>query len=320
MEKQMPQTENRERIPWQADRPAKTLRFDLTTYFGDCQSLVNQALEGALPKKEVFPSKIHEAMRYSIFAGGKRIRPILCIAASEACGGGRREVLPVACALEMIHTFSLIHDDLPAMDDDNLRRGIPTNHKVFGEATAILAGDALVSQAFVLLGRLGDTHPDPRRVLQIIHDIALATGSLGMVGGQLLDLDSEGKKLDLPHLQRLHELKTGRLITVSITSGAKLVSDSVEKIAALERYGAAVGLAFQIADDILDIEGGVELGKDIGSDQANNKATYPSIVGMEQARKTAHTLGKEAMGSLKDFGEEADPLRALASFIVERKK
>lgn len=320
MIRQTAQKEDRNRRFHPVDTRTKKPAFDLTSYFQDCQSLVNQALEGALPKKEVFPAKIHEAMRYSLFAGGKRIRPILCMAASEACGGGRREVLPVACALEMIHTFSLIHDDLPAMDDDNLRRGLPTNHKVYGEATSILAGDALVSQAFVLLGRLGDTHRDPRRVLQIIQDIALATGSLGMVGGQLLDLESEGKKLDLPNLQRLHELKTGRLITVSITGGAKLVNDCVEKIAALERYGEAVGLAFQITDDILDIEGGIELGKDIGSDQENNKATYPSVMGIEAARKIAHTLGEEAMGSLKDFGEEADPLRALASFIVERKK
>lgn len=296
------------------------MSIDLQCYIAECQQLIEQALDDALPSKIVFPPKIHEAMRYSLFARGKKIRPILCLAGSEACGGGRREVLPVACALEMIHTFSLIHDDLPAMDNDNLRRGVPTSHKEFGEALAILAGDALLSQAFVLLGKLKDSHPEPIRVLEIIQDIAEASGSLGMVGGQVLDIEAEGEKIDLKALRKLHQLKTGRLIAVSVTSGAKIVTKDIEKLAALERYGEAVGLAFQIADDILDIEGGSELGKDIGSDMENHKATYPSLLGLEEARKAAHTAKEEALGTLKDFGPEADPLREISAFIVERKK
>lgn len=294
--------------------------FDVDSYFKDCQALVNQALENTIPKKEVFPKKIHEAMRYSLFAGGKRIRPILCLAASEACGGSRREVLPIACALEMIHTFSLIHDDLPAMDNDSLRRGVPTNHTVFGDAIAILAGDALVSQAFIILGKMGKSHSNPGRILEIIHDIALATGSLGMVGGQVLDLEAEGEKINIEALQKLHKLKTGRLIAVSITSGAKMSANSDDKITRLERYGEAIGLAFQIADDILDIIGGTELGKDIGSDIENGKATYPALIGLDESKKMARTLCEEALGALQSFGPEADPLRAIADFIVERKQ
>lgn len=293
--------------------------FNLESYFNDCREMIDKALESTLPKKEVFPSKIHEAMRYSLFAGGKRIRPILCMAASEACGGGRREVLPVACAIEMIHTFSLVHDDLPAMDDDSLRRGVPTNHTVFGEDVAILAGDGLAIQAFVVLGRLVDSQKNLRKILEIIHDIALATGSLGMIGGQILDMQSEGQKITLEELKKLHELKTGRLITASVKSGAQLVSDSSDQIAALEHYGELVGLAFQIADDILDIEGGAELGKDIGSDVANNKVTYPSLLGLEEARKMASNLRDEAISTLRDFGKEADALRNIADYIVQRR-
>lgn len=294
------------------------MSFDLKAYLKDCQALVQQTLESSLPKKETFPLKIHEAMRYSLFAGGKRIRPILCMAASEACEGGRREVIPVACALEMIHTFSLIHDDLPAMDDDNFRRGVPTCHKVFGEAIAILAGDALVTQAFLILGRMGISHSNPTRVLEVIHDIAEATGSIGMVGGQIIDLESEKKQIDLDALRKLHELKTGKLITVSLTSGAKMVTQSYEKIAALERYGRAIGLAFQITDDILDIEGGADLGKDLGSDLENQKATYPALMGLEAAKKEAHHLKEQAITSLHEFGPRADPLRHLASYIIDR--
>ncbi|MBI4411469.1 MAG: polyprenyl synthetase family protein [Deltaproteobacteria bacterium] len=308
------------------------MQFDLEHYFKECQALVNEALDSSLPKKELHPPKVHEAMRYSIFAGGKRIRPILCMAASEACGGGRREVLPIACALEMIHTFSLIHDDLPAMDDDSLRRGVPTNHKVFGEAVAILAGDALLSQAFLVLGKLKDSLRDPRCVLEIIYHIASATGSMGMVGGQVLDMEAEGNAIDLPALRKLHQLKTGRLIAASVLSGALMAEATDQKLAAgacqpgsgrlaaIESYGEAVGLAFQIADDILDIVGGSDLGKDIGSDAENKKATYPSVMGMEGAKKAANIAKEEALGSLNGFGPEADALRAIAEFIVERRK
>jgi len=295
------------------------MSLDLKKYFSECQQLVDEALEVALPSKEKFPSNVHEAMRYSIFAGGKRIRPILCMAASQACDGGRREVLPIASALEMIHTFSLIHDDLPAMDDDDLRRGVPTSHKVYGEAVAILAGDALLAQAFITLSKLRDSHSEPHRVLEVMADVAEATGSIGMVGGQVLDIDAQGKDIDMDALCKLHQMKTGRLIAVAITGGAKLITNNTVKLDSLERFGESIGLAFQIADDILDIEGGAELGKDIGSDVGNHKATYPALLGLDGAKKAAQKAKEEALGSIENFGAEADPLREIAKFIVERK-
>lgn len=294
--------------------------FDLATYIKDISSLVNQALEEALPPKDAFPSRLHESMRYSLMAGGKRIRPILCLAAAETCGGRQSDVLPLACALEMIHCFSLIHDDLPAMDDDGLRRGQPTNHKIYGEAVAILAGDALAVDAFSILGKLGSGASDAERILEIMRDIAEACGSPGMIAGQIADLESEGKKLSLSELKRLHQLKTGRLITVAVTSGAKMVTDDKQKIESLARYGNAVGLAFQIADDILDIVGGKELGKDIGSDEENNKATFPLLLGLEASRREAKKAVEDACDALKLFGDEADALRALAAYIIERKR
>lgn len=292
----------------------------LPSYFKDCATLIEGALEKSLPHDSHISARLHEAMRYSLLAPGKRIRPILCLAASEACGGGRNEVLPVACAIEMIHAFSLIHDDLPAMDDDSLRRGRPTNHKVYGEALAILAGDALVSQAFVILGRLRDHHRDSSRVLEIIQDIAEATGSLGMVGGQALDVEAAGTKPSLESLKQLYRLKTGRLLTVAITSGAKMVTKNREQVAQLEAYGDSIGMAFQIADDILDVEGGDGLGKDLGSDAANNKSTFPVVVGATRAKEHAHQLCEDAIRLLNEFGPEADMLRAIARYIVERKK
>ncbi len=295
------------------------MTFNLKDYLKQKKTLVDQALLKALPAKDCFPKKVHEAMHYSLFAGGKRIRPVLCFAAAEACGGTALDVMPIACALEMIHTFSLIHDDLPAMDDDSLRRGVPTNHIVFGEAIAILAGDALHAQAFVALGQLAKSSFDAKMVLEIGADIADATGSLGMVGGQIVDLESEGKKISLDELKTLHRLKTGRLIAVSITSGAKLVCQDKKKIEALAVYGEAVGLAFQIADDILDIEGGVELGKDIGSDIANGKATYPALMGLDGAKAEAQRVCRLAIDALKMFGDEAIPLREIATYIVNRK-
>lgn len=293
---------------------------DLAAYFKECRSLVDAALEKMIPSPDAVPGRLHQAMRYSLMAPGKRIRPALCFAASLASGGGRQEVLPIACALEMIHTFSLIHDDLPAMDDDDLRRGLPTSHKKFDEATAILAGDALATQAFLILGKLKDLYNrNTNRILEIICDIAEATGSTGMVGGQALDMEAEGKKLDADSIRRLHRLKTGRLIAVSVTSGAKLVTDDIKVLSALESYGEAVGLAFQIADDILNVEGGEGMGKSVGSDAKHGKATYPSVLGLDQAREEAASLCKDAISALKNFGPEADSLRAIAKFIVERK-
>lgn len=294
--------------------------FDIKSYLARVGQEVDASLLRTLPSKSSFPVRLHESMHYSLFAGGKRIRPLLCLAAAEASGGDRRDVMPVACALEMIHTFSLIHDDLPAMDDDHFRRGVPTNHRVFGEGVAILAGDALLAEAFLVLCRCAEDPLKRGRSVEIICDIAEATGAKGMVGGQVCDLESEGQKLDLDSLRQLHRLKTGRLLAVSVTSGAKMVGVTDEKMSAFKKYGETLGLAFQIADDILDIEGGKELGKDIGSDVANHKATFPSILGLEASRKEARHLVDEAMLALETFGTEADALRALAQYIVERRK
>jgi geranylgeranyl diphosphate synthase type II len=229
-------------------------------------------------------------------------------------------VLPAACAMEMIHTYSLIHDDLPAMDDDDFRRGNPTNHKVYGEATAILAGDALLTEAFILLSR-PEEGGDPVARLKVICEIAHASGSRGMVGGQVVDMESEGRgEIDLATLSYIHTHKTGALIRASVRSGAILGGATVESLAALTRYGDAIGLAFQIADDILDVEGTTEeLGKDAGSDQARGKATYPALVGLEASKARAQELVQMALDALAPFDERAEPLRAIASYIVSRK-
>ncbi len=268
---------------------------------------------------------IYEAMRYSLLAGGKRLRPILTIAAFEAVSQSNIEndkrqdiVLRVATALEMIHTYSLIHDDLPAMDNDDLRRGRPTNHKVYGEALAILAGDSLLTEAFHVVAQAKTQ--DSEVLLQVLADIALASGAQGMAGGQAIDLASEGKKIDVTELEQLHRLKTGCLIRVAVTSGAKLAGATQTQVLALARYAEAIGLAFQIADDILDVEGGSEeMGKPTGGDAMKDKATYPSIIGLEKARQRATNLIETALQSLTIFGPEADPLREMAQYIVQRK-
>lgn len=296
-----------------------TASFDLKAYLNECRALSDAHLKASLPPKETYPAKLYEAMHYSIFAGGKRVRPVLCLAGAEACGGKREAALPVATAMEMIHVFSLIHDDLPAMDDDNMRRGVPTNHRVYGEATAILAGDALLAEAFVVLARLADHGVEPKRVIEIMKDIAMATGAAGMVGGQQADLDAEGKQIDLDSLKRLHRLKTGCLISASVLNGAKTATSDIVKLTALENYGRAVGLAFQIADDILDIEGGEDLGKDIGSDVENGKSTYPSVMGLADAKTELGRQLEEALNALKTFGPEATALREIARYVVERK-
>ncbi len=267
--------------------------------------------------------RLFQAMRYSLVAGGKRIRPILMLAAYEACGGplrgDRREAaLHVASALEMIHTYSLIHDDLPAMDNDDLRRGSPTNHKMFGEATAILAGDSLLTEAFEVIAASRGV-PSPI-LIQIIHDIARASGGRGMAGGQALDLDSEGRKITAAELEKLHRHKTGCLIEVSVNSGAKLAEAASEKFQAIRTYGEAVGLAFQIADDILDVEGGTaELGKTAGSDAKKEKATYPSLLGLEKSKQLARECADRALTALASFDEKAEPLRQMAAYIIFRK-
>ncbi len=280
-------------------------------------------LEAALTRSiqdESIPETLRRAMRYSLEAGGKRLRPMLCFAGAEAVGGSADRVMPVAAALEMIHTFSLIHDDLPAMDDDSMRRGKPTSHKVFGEAIAILAGDGLLAEAFSVLSVLhGGVAPE--LMLGTINDIASATGGRGMTGGQVIDIESTKASLDEAALARLHRYKTGALIKVSATSGARICGATHEQLDALGRYGECVGLAFQIADDILDVEGDQKLiGKDVGSDQAKGKSTYPAAIGLAASKGQAKALVDQALSAVSIFGEAAEPLRQIAKYTVERKR
>jgi geranylgeranyl diphosphate synthase type II len=295
--------------------------MDLKVYLKEQCARIDAALDRFLPRETDMPHSLHKAMRYSIFAGGKRVRPILMLAACQAVGGDTERAIPAACAMEMIHTYSLIHDDLPAMDDDDFRRGNPTNHKVFGEAIAILAGDALLTEAFKLAS-------DPRYtvgceasgLLAVIHEIATCAGSFGMVGGQVVDMESEGcHDIDLATVQYIHTHKTGALIKASVVAGALLGGAAGQQLAAITRYGEAAGLAFQIADDILDIEGTTEeIGKDAGSDQARGKATYPAVIGLAAAKEEAAAMMDEALRALEIFGVEADSLREIARYIVQR--
>lgn len=264
------------------------------------------------------PARLHEAMAYSLTAGGKRVRPILAIAGYEAMGGQIDNViLPAACALEFIHTYSLIHDDLPAMDNDDFRRGKPTNHKVFGEATAILAGDALLTDAF---GLIASVQAQAERVVRVLREIAHAAGSYGMVGGQQEDIDSEGKVIDGKALQFIHEHKTAALISVSVKIGVILGGGNKEAVTAINRYGKNIGLAFQVVDDLLDVTGSIEeIGKTPGADIARGKNTYPSIFGLEASKKMAETLVDEAIAALDNFEDKAQPLRELARYILKRR-
>lgn len=293
--------------------------FDLQQYLEARRLMVEEALEVALPQQDGPETRVVEAMRYSLFAGGKRLRPILCLAASEAVGGNLKAAMPAGCALEMIHTYSLIHDDLPAMDDDDLRRGKPTNHKVFGEAIAILAGDGLLTEAFVLLSDYNSLLPE--RAVQVIGVIAEAASYRGMVGGQVVDILSQNKRAELETVQQMHSRKTAALIAAATESGALSGKGSEAQVAALARYGRAIGLAFQIADDILDIEGDTELlGKTTGADEARGKVTYPAAVGLERSRQAANEMVNDALAALEEFDDRANPLRSLANYIITRKK
>ncbi|HEX5034121.1 MAG TPA: farnesyl diphosphate synthase [bacterium] len=295
-----------------------TEKLDLHAYLESRKKIVDQALKDFLPSSDTWPTELHQSMNYSIAAGGKRLRPILAIAAAEALGKSHESVLPTACALEFIHTYSLIHDDLPAMDDDDLRRGQPTNHKVYGEAMAILAGDSLLTEAFHLIA--SSAKPEQAAVaLEVISRIAAASGSRGMAGGQAVDLLSERVKISLEELERLHRHKTGKLIQVSIEAGALSAGADRRQLESLSRFGECIGLSFQIADDVLDIEGGEEIGKDIGSDIANEKATYPALLGLEESKRLARELTEEALAVLRDFDAKADPLREIARYVVYRK-
>jgi len=294
--------------------------MDISQYLEEKRSVVEKELLG-FKNDDSIPNTLKDAMAYSLKAGGKRLRPILVMAGADAVGGGRlNEIMSVAVALEIIHTFSLIHDDLPAMDDDSLRRGKPTNHKVFGDAVAILAGDALLAEAFYLLASM-HMDGDKSILVDVIRDIASATGARGMTGGQVLDIEASGKIIDENALTKLHLYKTGALITVSAVAGAKICGGSQRQIDALSFYGKDIGLAFQIMDDILDIEGDEEqLGKDIGSDEGNMKSTYPAIIGLEESKRRAVALVESAISTLEVFGGEAEPLRSIAKYIIERKK
>jgi geranylgeranyl diphosphate synthase type II len=293
--------------------------FDLKSYLEARRLAVEEALEATLPAEDGLDARVVEAMRYSLFAGGKRLRPILCLAAAEAVGADLQDAMPAACALEMIHTYSLIHDDLPAMDDDDLRRGIPTNHKVFGEAIAILAGDGLLTEAFTLLGNCRTLPAD--RVVQLVTVISAAAGHRGMVGGQVVDMLWQNRTADISVVRYMHGKKTAALIAASTQAGSLAGGGSSEQVERLGRYGRAVGLAFQIVDDILDIQGDPALlGKKTGVDIARGKATYPAAVGLEQAEKDAQALISEALEALTEFDHRAEPLRALARYIVARKQ
>lgn len=296
--------------------------MDIKKYLQEKGDIVNNALDRLLPGENEFPQKLHKAMRYSVFAGGKRIRPVLVMASAETFGGLTDSIIDIACAVELIHTYSLIHDDLPAIDNDDMRRGMPTCHKVFGEAMAILAGDALLTSAFDVMA---DTHTstDEERLLLLktIQEIARAAGSTGMVGGQVLDIESEGKDVAFPVLEYIHIHKTGELILASIRAGAIMKNAGDKELEAMTRYGEAIGLAFQIADDILDVEGNKEdTGKNVGGDAKKEKVTYPSILGIEESKKRARELTDIALASVEGFGKKAEPLKEIAKYIVARRK
>jgi len=292
----------------------------LKAYLQDRQKIVEEALEHYLPGEDNIPADIYKAVRYSVFNGGKRIRPILCLAAAEAIGGDLGPAIPVACALELIHSYSLIHDDLPAMDNDNFRRGKPTCHKVFGENIAILAGDALLTEAFVLLSHVEKVRLSAERRLAVIQEIAKAAGICGMIGGQALDVLSGKSEPNENMLREIHRRKTGALIVAAVKSGAIIFNARKDKIQALAEYGINVGLAFQIADDILNVEGNRELmGKETGSDAAHDKLTYPSLLGLDLAKEKLAKYIDAAEASLSGFDERARPLLVIARYIMERK-
>lgn len=297
--------------------------MDIKNYFNNKKLLVEDGLKQYMLREEGSLANHIKAMRYSLFAGGKRVRPILCIAVAEALHNDPLPLLPVACALECIHTYSLIHDDLPAMDDDELRRGKPTNHVVFGEAEAILAGDGLLSFAFELMSAPDITEHinNAKAQIKLLHCIAKAIGPLGMVGGQALDIDSEGKTISFDTLREIHSKKTGALITASVQAGAIASNATTKQFEDLTTYGENIGLAFQIVDDLLNVEGSAkQLGKAIGTDADRNKATYPAFFGLEETRKKAKEAVTIAISALADFDHEADPLRELAHYIYSRKK
>ncbi len=300
-------------------KTAPTAAFDLSAFLAASTATVNRALDRFLPPATAKPAIIHQAMRYSLFAGGKRMRPALCLAAAEACGGALSAALPLACAVECIHTYSLIHDDLPAMDNDDYRRGKLTNHKVFGEGVAVLAGDALLTQAFEIAAQWRARPRYPHQ--QVILEIARAAGSLQLIAGQVADLEGEGKKISAVQLKYIHERKTSALLCCSVRLGGMSANGTAAQLRALTDFGYNVGLAFQIIDDILDVtQTSEQLGKTAGKDTAAQKATYPAIVGLEESRRIAQRLTNRAFASLKIFRGHALALEALATYLLQRDK
>lgn len=293
--------------------------MDLNSYLIEQREIVERGLNEFLPGEEEYPQSLHSAMRYSLFAGGKRLRPILVLASCEAVGGRPEVALPAACAFECIHTYSLIHDDLPALDNDDFRRGKPTCHKKFGEATAVLAGDALLTMAFRLIASTPDAGKSG--TINVIGELSRAAGSTGMIGGQMVDIESEGKEVSFPVLEYIHIHKTGALMLAAVRCGAILGGATEEELKSLTQYGEACGLAFQIADDILDVEGSSgEMGKPTGGDEKKGKATYPSILGLSESKERAAELSERAIDAISGFGEKADPLRTIARYITSRTK
>lgn len=291
---------------------------DIKAYLNEKRELIDSYLKTYFTAPSS-PSVLHEAMKYSLFAGGKRIRPILALASFEACGGDAKKIIPQAAALELIHTYSLIHDDLPAMDNDDLRRGKPTNHKMFGEAMAILAGDALLTEAFFMMTQ-ADIKIKPSILLKALREAALAAGHNGMVGGQAQDIISEDAEPDGEILEFIHLHKTAALIKSSVRIGPILAGSRKKQLQALTRYGENTGLAFQIIDDVLDVEGSAEeLGKPVGSDSRKKKMTYPSLYGIEGARNKANELISIAIDAIGIFSSEADPLREIAGYLAKRR-
>jgi geranylgeranyl diphosphate synthase type II len=295
--------------------------FDLDAYLAARRRAVDEALEHHLPPGAAAPPVVHEAMRYSVFAGGKRLRPVLVIAGAEAVGGRMADVMPTACCFELIHTYSLIHDDLPAMDDDDFRRGRPSSHKAFGEAVAILAGDALLTHALGLVAVNASLGKMPLETFpRVLAEITEAAGTPGMIGGQVVDIQSEGKAVSAETLEYIHTHKTGALIRAAVRVGAILGGAGEDELAALTTYGERIGLAFQIVDDVLDVEGSLALlGKTPGSDQRKEKITYPGLHGLERSWARALALVREACAAIEPLGGPAAPLRALAEFVVSRR-
>ncbi len=293
--------------------------LDLGQYLQQVCRLVDRGLDRLLPRATAKPPTIHRAMRYSLYAGGKRMRPALCLAAAEACGGARQDALHAACAVECIHTYSLIHDDLPAMDNDDFRRGKPTNHKVFGEGIAILAGDALLTAAFAILAQAPATARYSTR--ELVQELAQASGSQKLIAGQVADLEAEGKSIPLAQLKYIHECKTSALLCCAVRLGGMSANCTPAQLQALTDFGYNVGLAFQIIDDILDVtQTSEQLGKTAGKDVAARKATYPAMVGLPKSQAIARQLTDRAFAALRQFKGQAAALEAMATYLLKRDK